>query len=344
MRPFPLVAVALAIAAAVEPPWDWGDSNDEWTRSAEYEPSKALCRALRDREPPAWDRPGPALAGSLEGCDSEALYYGIGRTADPVRARQCAFVEADRDDGGVFSGRSMLMTIYANGRGAPRDLDVAIHLACGLEGAPMESHGWVTHLADLKAKGWTGQDFHYCDDITSGLAMGHCASHFARIDGARRESALAARTRGWTAVQKQAFARLRRAHEAYVEAHGSGEVDLSGTARGAMAVEAEETERDEFAALVTSLSGGHRPPGGAAAYKAADLKLNAAYRQRIRDTAPSESPGAITREGIRDAQRAWLRYRDSFLAFAAVKFPSVDRDGLAARLTEQRTERLAPVE
>ncbi|HET9639330.1 MAG TPA: lysozyme inhibitor LprI family protein [Allosphingosinicella sp.] len=344
MRPFPLLAVALAIAAAAEPPWDWGDASDEWTNSAGFETSKALCRKLRDREPPASDRPDPAQAAALKGCDSEALYYGIGRPADPVRARQCAFLEAEREDAGVFSGRTMLMTIYANGRGAKRDLEVATHLACGLDGAPMESHGRVSHLAEAKAKGWSGQDFHFCDDITSGLAMGYCASHFAGIAGARRESELAQRIVGWTAAEKQAFARLRQAHEAYVEAHGLGEVDLSGTARGAMVVEAEEAERDEFSALLTSLSGGHRPPGGAAAYKAADSKLNAAYRQLMRDTMPTESPGPVTREGIRDAQRAWLRYRDAFLAFAAVKFPKVDRDGLAAWLTEQRTEILAPVE
>jgi hypothetical protein len=344
MKPFPFLAVALAISAAFEPPWDWGDSDEQWASSTEFEPSKAICRKLRDREPPASDRPDPATARSLKGCDSEALYYGIGKPADPVRARQCAFVEAEGDEGGVFWGRTMLMTIYANGRGAKRDLEVAAHLACGIEGAAMESHGRVTRLAELEAKAWKGRDFHFCDDITSGLAMGHCARHFADVEKAKRESEMAERTRGWTMAEKRALAGLRRAHEAYVEAHGLGETDLSGTARGAMVVEAEERERDSFAALLASLSAGHLPPGGAPAYRAADLRLNAAYRQVIRDIAPSESPGAVTREGIRDAQRAWLRYRDAFLAFAAVKFPRVGRDGLAAWLTEQRTEVLAPVE
>jgi hypothetical protein len=344
MKSFPLLAVALVLAAAVEPPWDWGHSTGEWTKSAEFDSSKALCRRVSDREPPTSDRPDAATARSLKGCSSEALYYGIGRAADPVRARQCAFLELEGDDGSVFAGRTMLMTIYANGVGAKRDFDVATHLACGIDGAAMESHGRVTHLAELKAKAWNGRDFHFCDDITSGLAMGHCAGHFAEIAGAKRETALAARTRGWTAAERRAFAPLRQAHDIYVEAHGSGEVDLSGTARGAMVVEAEEAERDDFLTLLARLSDGHRPPGGAEAYKAADLKLNAAYRRLMRDTATSEFPGAVTRGGIRAAQRAWLRYRDAFLAFAAVKFPQVDRQGLAALLTRQRTETLAPSE
>jgi uncharacterized protein YecT (DUF1311 family) len=345
MRPFPLLAVALAIAAAAEPPWDWGDDKEQWTSSAEFESSKALCRRVRDREPPAADRPGPAAAAALRGCDSEALYYGIGRPADPVRARQCAFLEAEAEDGGVFSGRTMLMTIYANGRGAKRDFDVAAHLACGLEGAPMESHGRVSHLAELKAKGWTDQDFHFCDDITSGLAMGYCESHEANLAGARREAALAATIAAWTAAEKQAFARLRTAHAAYVEAHGTGEVDLTGTARAAMAIAAEEALRDELAEMLERLRSGRALPIPAARLPAEDAALNAAYRKRLQETAAAgDQPGAVTAAGIRAAERAWLRYRDSFLAFAAIKFPSVPRSALAAWLTGQRTALLSAEE
>jgi len=345
MRGFPLLAVALAIAAAAEPPWDWGDARDERASSGDFEASKALCRKLRDREPPASDRPDKAAAAALKGCDSEALYYGIGMPADPVRARQCAFLEAERDDGGVFSGRTMLMTIYANGEGAKRDLDVATHLACGIEGAPMESHGRVMHLAELKAKGWKGRDFHFCDDITSGLAMGYCASHEAGRAGALREKALAAMTAGWTAAEKQAFARLRTAHAAYVEAHGSGEVDLSGTARAAMSIEAEEALRDELVEVLERLRSGRALPTPASRLTAEDAALNAAYRRRLQETGGEDAgPGAVTAEGVRAAERAWLRYRDAFLAFAALKFPRVPRNELAAWLTRQRTARLMPEE
>jgi hypothetical protein len=337
---FRLIFGTLLLLAAA-PPWDWGDANDEWTNSPGYETSKALCRQLRKHEPPAADRPDAATAASLKGCDSEALYYGIGMPADPVRARQCAFLEAEGEDGGVFSGRTMLMTIYANGAGAKRDLDVAIHLACGLDGAPMESHGRVTHLAEMKAAGGKGEDFHFCNDITSGLAMGYCAGHGARIAGAKRAATLARLSRGWTAAQRQALARLRTAHEAYAEAHSAGEVDLSGTARGAMATEAEEGLREELLVLLTDLASGRPPRYDAGGYRAADAKLNAAYRKLMRETEPTDAPGPVTREGIRDTQRAWLRYRDAFLAFAAVKFPRVDRDSLAAWLTEQRTAMLA---
>jgi uncharacterized protein YecT (DUF1311 family) len=337
-----LATALLALAATAEPAWDWGDSKDEW--AGDFAESKALCRTVRGREPPASDRAAAAEIKSLEGCDSESLYYGIGRAADPVRARKCAFLEMERKPHGVFSGRTMLMTIYANGVGAKRDLDVAMHLACGIEGAPMESDGRVRHLAELKAQGWTGSDFHFCDDITSGLAMGHCAGHEAGKAEARRSAELARLTARWSPAQRRALEPLLAAHGAYVEAHGGGEVDMTGTARAAMSIGAEEALRDEFLDALQRLATGRAPSFSAARYREADARLNAAYRKRLAEAEPASDTGAVTRAGVRDAERAWLRYRDAFLAFAAVRFPAVSRDSLAAWLTEQRIAKLEGVE
>src|SRR4051812_24469275 len=181
-------AVALGFCAlAAASAQDWSENKDEITSGMTQ--SKAICRGVLRRDPPAADKPDAKIAASLKGCDSEKLYYGIGMKADPVRARQCAFLEMQREpDEGVFAGRTMLMTIYANGVGAKRDLDVATHLACGLEGAPAEVDGRVTHLAELKAKNWAGHDFDFCDDITSGLAMGYCADHAASVAAPVRET------------------------------------------------------------------------------------------------------------------------------------------------------------
>ena len=333
-----LAAAALALLAGTQSE-DWADSKDDGL-FADFDESRALCRSVRGREPPEADRPTPSQRQAMAGCDSEALYYGIGMAADPVRARHCAFLEAERDEGGgYFGGRAMLMTIYANGVGARRDLDVAMHLACNVEGAPMEVHGRVMHLAELKAQGWAGTDFNVCDDATSGLLGGHCAGHEARIAAPRREAALARLVSDWSPAERQALAALRQAHQAYVEAHSEGEVDLTGTLRAAMQFGAEERLKDELLDMLQRLSRGQAPALTRAQFRAADSELNAAYREAMRGEF-YDSPGAVTREGIRNAQRAWLRYRDAFLAFARIKFPRVASDSLAAWLTRQRTEML----
>ena len=337
-----LIGLALAATAAAggAQVWDWSTDKSELSSEPGFAASKALCRQVIRREPPAADAPDAASAAALRGCSSESLYYGIGMKADPVKARQCAFLEIrEKRDDSPFSGRVMLMIAYANGVGAKRDLDVATHLACGIEGAPMESDGRVRHLAELKAKGWTGRDFDFCDDITSGLAMGYCASHEADMAGARRDSELAALARGMAPTQAQAFAALRKAHAAFVDAHGEDEVDLSGTARAAMQIGEEEKLRDELLAMVKALEAAKAPRFTAAEYQAADAALNSAYRAYLAsDAVGGDYPGAISRQGVRDAQRAWIRYRDAFFAFAALRYPQVTRDSLATWITRKRTE------
>lgn len=334
-------AAALLLLGAAEP-WDWGTDTTEWYNAADFEESKAICRSVADREPPAADRPDADAAAALKDCDSEALLYGIGMPADPVKARHCAFIEmeAEQQGAGVF-GRATLMTIYANGSGVKRDIDVATHLACGVEGAPYESHGRVLHLAALKKDGPGEEDFHFCDDVTSGFAGGICAAHGARTADAEREAELAALTASWTGAEKEALAKLRAAHDAYAEAHAGGEIDMSGTLRGAFFVGAQQRLRDELLAMLRDLEGGRAPKLGTADFRKEDVRLNAEYRRIIATFAKErEFPGTVTKEGVRDAQRAWLRYRDAFLAFAGVRYPQLSRHGIAAWLTRQRTKLL----
>lgn len=330
-----LALAALAMLAGAEPE-DWGDNKDEWANAPEYAESRALCRAVWDKEPPSADRPDAVATKALEGCGSEALYYGIGIPADPARARQCAFLEAGSEDGDIpFAGRAMLMTIYANGVGAKRDLDVATHLACQVGWAPAESHGRVMHLAEMKREA-AAEEFDFCDDVTSGYAIGFCAQHGANIAAALRRTKLEALSRGWLAAEKAALVRLQAAADAFAESHASGEIDLSGSWRSLFWTSAREGAEEELVEMLTKLSKDQVPHYDAAQLKAADAKLNSTYRQLLRDTAPEDSAGTVRPEGIKQAQRAWLRYRDAFLAFAAVKYPRTPRESLAGWITDRR--------
>ena len=335
-----IAALCLVAAADTPPTYDWGSAPDP--AAPEYARSRQICRSVHDSAPPAADRPDAAATRALRGCDSEALYYGIGRPADPVRARQCAFLEAQRDDPGVLGGPAMLMTIYANGVGATRDLDLATHYACQIEGAPAESDGRVTHLAELARQHWAGRDFGFCADITSGLARGYCADHEARMAGARREAALTGLTRGWTPAERQAFAGVRRTLDAFAEAEGAAQ-DATGTARAAIAIAAEEAVRTAFLDVMQRLAAGRGPASSAGQYRAADARLNVVYARTMRDLAAQGDGGvgAPTAAATRGAQRAWLRYRDALIDFAARKFPGVTRDTLATWLTTQRIQQLS---
>lgn len=223
------------------------------------------------------------------------------------------------------------MTIYANGRGAPRDLPRAIALACAIGGAPAEIQGRVRRLARYRDEGWMGSDFDICQDATSGLLQGFCASHDSRITGVTRDQAIADLSRGWSRRRKAALARLRAASDAYGSARATHEVDLSGTARGAIQVEASDEQADAFLATLRAMLAGTTPP--AARSREVDAKLNATYRQVMAHG--TEAWGTVEKDGIRRTQRAWLAYREAFTRFAGTVSPrAAERTGVA--LTEDR--------
>ncbi|HVQ07310.1 MAG TPA: lysozyme inhibitor LprI family protein [Allosphingosinicella sp.] len=326
---------AAAQAPAPRPAaFDWGDPGGEGAGDPQYAGSQALCRQLRTREPSAADRPDAQAAAALRGCDAEALYYGIGVRRDPARARACAFTQAPGHPAlEPFAGRAMLMTIYANGTGARRDLDIAIHLACGIAGlAPAEYDARVNHLARLRGAARSGPAFHYCDDIRGGLAEGLCSAHRAALARPQREAALRALIARWTPEERQAFEPLRRAFEEFVAASAAGDL-ASASLRGRL----EQGLRDQFADMLQRMSDGRAPRFTAGQFGTEDLQLNQAYRARLEDERQYDAPG-ISVASLQNAQRAWLRYRDAFLAFAAVKYPSVRRESLAAWITRNRSE------
>jgi uncharacterized protein YecT (DUF1311 family) len=319
--------------------FDWGNPGGELARDPRYARSQALCRAVAGRAPPAADRPDSATALAIVGCDAEALYYGIGVPRDPARARQCAFTQLPTDPAlEPFAGRAMLTTIYANGEGAARDLDVAIHLACTFQGAePAEYDRRVTHLAALRDRRWQGRDFSWCDDIDPGLGTGLCAAHRAALARPQREAAQRALIARWSPAQRAAYEPLRRAFEEFVAASAAGDLAHGGSSHASLRNRLEQGLRDQFADMLQRLERGNAPRFTAAQYRTEDLQLNQAYRARIADEQQFDAPG-ISPESIQNAQRAWLRYRDAFLAFAAVKYPRVSRDSLAAWITQNRSQ------
>ena len=338
-----LTALAGSAAWAKEP--NWADAPD--SRAPAYAASRAICRKLAGAAMPAGDLPTPAEAAALADCSSHALYYGIGRPADPKAARLCAVVENRSADPQVtdfgFAGDRMLMTIYANGRGAARDLDLATALACRAGFAPAEVDARVRHLARLKVEGWTGTDFSLCDDITSGLMQGVCADHDQLIARAARASAFAALSARWTSAERAAWGAVQKAAAAFVDARGQNEVDQSGTGRGAFVVGAEEKAEQAVATLLADAEAGRIAPASPADAKTADAALNAAYGALMARAPALAKDTTLTAAGIATTERAWLRYRDAWLVFARLRYPALPPDALLARLTRDRTAQLADV-
>ena len=319
-------------------------AGDEW-------PYEAECRKWADVPIPRQDV-GTAPAD----CDAQVLYYGVdgkGRGRDYVAARHCAYGSPSDGDslldkGLVFGGSGVLMMLYANGQGVERNIPLAKRFACEYGGAPAEIEGRLHHLDEI-ASGTDKEALDICDDITSGLMMGFCAdrdAEFAKFARGERWTALQV---GWTPAQRSMLAALRKAANAYFDSASGNEVDMSGTARGAFAVESYETLDIALLNDVERFEKGVRPEEKAADFAAADKALNAAYKQ-VRATLRSADSdaglseyGTIDADGVRETQRLWLPYRDAWVAFAATRYPDVPADAWRAWLTRTRTRALTAI-
>ena len=291
---------------------------------------------------PGADQPDAKARARLEGCDSESLYYGAGR--DDVDARLCAYLE--RDTGGlVFGGSAMLMMLYANGRGVARDYALARRFACEVEAAPAELDGRLEHIAQMEAEA-SPAELDLCDDITSGYMMGFCAEREASARAREHEQLWARLQSSWGEADRAAWQVLRRTADDFFQARVEGEVDVSGTARGAFIVGEQRQLEEDLLASVQAFERGELPRGDAAASKAADAQLNASYRA-ARAAAKPENPedtygslGTVMPDAIRDVERAWLKYRDAWVVFGKQRYPSVPPDAWLDFFTRKREAQL----
>ncbi len=287
---------------------------------------EAQCQALGKTTYPAAEPGGPA------GCSAVKLYYGIGMPVDHVRARQCALASPG-DDQPFREDRGVLMMVYANGQGVARDFTLARKAACEAGGAPAEVAGRLEHLAGMEA-GRNKRPIDVCDDATSGYMGGWCASVANQLKEQQRGAGFARLIAPWNAREKQAFSSLEARAGAFFDLRSVEEVDLSGTARAAFTIAEEARQREDFRLSVAAFEKGALPRDSDAGFARLDARLNAVYRQL--KALPEPRFGTIRFEGIQRTQRAWLAYRDAWVAFGKVRYPQVAPNAWRAYFTRKR--------
>lgn len=330
------IALALTGVAGASSPekFNWGRQQDEWSTNPEFTDSKAVCRRVGDPVMPLEDRPSAAETRALKGCDSENLYYGDSVKVDYVRARHCAAIEAghDPDAQDTLGGRTILMQLYANGRGVARNLDLATGYACTINASAAEYDQRITHLKHMRE---VPDEFDYCDDITSGYALGLCTYRWSRSAAVARDRELRTLAAAFPKGSAPLYLAMKTAFDAFLTAH-EGEVDQSGTDRTMMVIMEKDKVSDQFLLDLRRLKAGKWPVLSGVDARAADAQLNASYRKLLAAIVTPDDYPQPHRKDVRDAQRAWLVYRDAYVRFAAMATPVMPADAIVARLTRLR--------
>ena len=340
--------------------------------SSVYAQSNPKCDALPHIAVPEQDRPTsdearivgavtPAVAaadrekglfGARTGCYALGLYY----SESPrhfENARLCVlselglFSKTDAPAGpsgdiGVDGADALtLAMIYANGEGVTRNLPLARQFVCqdGDEVAIPSNDEMLDTFDnavknsgrfDACAVGDFGRRFSY---LCLGLQDNQASAQTSNMEKAILASL--------SPSLKAPFTALRIAQNKFQEAYlillGLG--CEGGTGCGPIMEDHELTVARSWLAALKAIQAGSPPCSGVSAseFVKLDAEINQRYQQMLKDDAGQTAylSGASIASSDRDADRAWLAYRDAWVRFGQLRWPSVPADQWRAWQTQE---------
>lgn len=292
--------------------------------------AQRMCAAVKDAQLPTQDQPTADEKKSLANCSSQDLYYGFGQPSDPVKAKKCAYVEMEQGKDPLdIAGQSILMMVYANGRGADRNMDVAIKLACEMPGGPGDVAGNIYELERMRSAP-PGARYSVCDHSAAPHLYKSCAILGDRFDALKRAKEIADITSGWSAKDRKAFAPLQQAAESFFKSRASSEINLEPT----FEVQEMAFMENGFISKLQQLQKGDFPSFSAADRKKAQSEVDQDYAATQKD--PNRRWGTATATGVQHTQQLWIAYRDAWVKFGKTKYPHVTAISWETWLDQER--------
>lgn len=277
--------------------------------------AKSAAQQAKQHSIRIWEsRPGEidAILGACLNADQTGL----------SEAERKAITADERNDDSYTPNDEMKAAVaIANGWGVPRDRNRATALICRMQDLGGASRRDL--LRPLTAPDKADEAFLFCDCVSSGRLGGACESHKQDRIRQTRDKKLAALTAGFTAEQKAAYDKLHQAAEAYIESHGSNELDLTGSLSGAFYADEVGHQQAQFVDALIAFEQGKLPPKDD--FAEADKALNKTYNDLLKDTHPSED-STVTPEGVRKTERLWLEYRDAWAVFGILRYPTTNAE------------------
>lgn len=225
-----------------------------------------------------------------------------------------------------------LATKYAN----EGNFVLAEYFLCMAEDemAPAEHEGMTEHLRRMKA-GDADAPLDFCDHVTSGYGSMYCAS----IEHDRVDADVEARL---AKLPKNAKLDALRKHAdsfAHAESERIGDSARGGTAQASIGLYGSMETKKHFIEMLERVAAKRAKAATAAEEKSADGALNAAYRAARKEL----DEEAMTY--LRDAQRAWIAYRDAFADYYVERWRGAAatdalRREIVTLLTRERTKQL----
>ncbi|NUQ28767.1 MAG: hypothetical protein HOQ35_09660 [Acidobacteriaceae bacterium] len=278
-------------------------------------------------------------------CASYRSYRGIGRPVNYAEARACAWRERlaqkaelaqnpDQPTSWVVGGSLILADLYANGAGVQRNVPLAMRFACEAEGLMATS---ALPEIEERARG-NHEPFEFCDHATTTLSATFCSDYASEVKDERRGRYENTLKSSVAAEQQAAFTKLLAARDTYLKAHAS-EVYQGGSIRNIRTLRSQEILSDLFQAELARYERKQWPALSANQIAMSDSLLQREYEKKVQSlraqTKEAMDEGAVKAESLSSVERTWEAYRDAWVAFAQVRYPSAV-DAIRAQITLDR--------
>ncbi len=180
--------------------------------------------------------------------------------------------------------------------------------------------------------------FDLCDYITSGMGQGYCAFREEKKAEAKRIARENAIIEKWPKDQQTAYGLLKTAADDFFITRSRNEVDLSGTGRAAFEIEEEDLLKKDFQKAISRFEKGKFPKFTSKDFKKSDFDLNDLYSRimKLKDL----QYGTVTPEEVKTVQLKWVPYREAWVKFGSLRYPSVSGDSWRTWLTKARMKQL----
>jgi len=166
---------------------------------------------------------------------------------------------------------------------------------------------------------------------------------------------------GFTALKKSmeqrspeeqtSYDRLVVSFHVFYKLHEESEEGHSCTYCGALEEFDHVAMNYQFLAMAGGLGASGFPTLTASDLSHAEASLNRAYRARLAEIPPEKCPAipysisqCVSGADARETERAWMRYRDAWIAFAGLRWPDVPAEVWSTQLSRLRTKQLEPLE
>ena len=232
--------------------------------------------------------------------------------------------------------------IYAGGKGVTPNIPLSERFACEIQGMFWDDGSDLAKMLEAKrVAGATRVEFDVCESLGGRQLHYLCLTR----DQARVDEQVTLAEKKFDiggSPMHAAFTRVLAARKAYLDAHDAEEPNgNTGAVQSAMQ---DYVDIDRaWVQTLNDLAAGKLPHYTTADSRNADANLNRSYRQAITDTAGCEKTDiqiCLTTDALRQIERAWIAYRDAWVAYGSLRWPAVSANSWKTWLTLQQIDDL----